>query len=308
MGLLLYNLFNSQWFWIVVAIWGIVAFASKKREDLAERILFLVSRTPIDKDDPDEMFENEGFYPGKTLRYFAAFLDRLKNYLTEKKLELSYSDNPVSFLAYFILLVAFVAFAFADWIAIANGLSTFFAVDMLLTPFVIAGYGLAVGIATFLSLIIGFFVLYQAKADDPIMRWGEDPERESRTLAQKISFITVGIALLVGFFIGFQKLTTLGYIAPNSFIDFFAQFGVHVMILINGSLSAGLIFMEALFGVLVVTLGLAWVMIVILTIGRHFLDFAIRAFIIGFDLVTYYIFTPITQLGEFVKKIFGGIS
>lgn len=308
MDILLYNLFNSQWFWIVVAIWGIVAFASEKRKALAKRILFLISRTPIDKDDPDEMHENEGFFPGRILRFFAIFLDRFKNYITEKKLELSDSDNPVSFLAYFILLVAFCAFALADWIAIANGLSTFFAVDLLLTPFVIAGYGLAVGIATFLSLIIGFFVLYQAKNDDPIMRWGEDTERDSRKLAQRIAFVIVGIALLVGLFIGFQKLTTLGIIAQNSFIDFIAQFGVHVMILINGSLSAGLIFMEALFGVLVLALGVAWIIVILLTIGRHLLDFAIRSIIIGIDLITYYIFTPIIGFVELVRGVFGGIS
>ena len=308
MDLLLYNLINSQWFWIVIVIWGIVAFASVKREKLAERILFLISRTPIDKDDPDEMFENEGFYPGKVLRFFAIFLDTFKTTISEKKSEISESDNPVSFLAYFILLVSFGAFALADWIAIANGLSTFFDVDFLLTQFVIGAYGLAVGIATFLSLIIGFFVLYQAKVDDPIMRWGEDTERDSRKFAQKISFFIVGIALLVGLFIGFQKLTSLGIIAQNSVVDFVAQFGVHVMILINGSLSAGLIFMEALFGVLVLALGVASILVVILTIGRHLLDFAIRIFIAGFDLIQYYIFTPIIGFSEFVKRLFGGIS
>jgi len=308
MDILLYNLLNSEWFWIVVAIWGIIAFASEKRIDLAKRILFLVSRPPVTKDDPEEMHENEGFYPGRILVFFAKFLDNFKNFVTEKKSGLSVSGNPVSFLAYFILLLLFCAFAFADWVAIANGLSTFFAVDILLTPFVIAGYGLAVGIATFLSLIVGFFVLYQAKSDDPIMRWGRDAARDTRKIAQYVSYMIVFIALLVGLFIGFQKLITLGKIPPSSFIDFIAQFGVHVMILINGSLSASLIFMEAMFGVLVLAIAIALIIIVVLTIGRHFIDFAIRLIIIGFDLLTYYIFTPIIGFMEFVKKLFTGVS
>lgn len=307
-GLLLYNLLNSQWFWIVAVIWGIIAFASEDRKELADRIRFLVARTPVTKDDPEEMHENNGFYPGKTLVFFANFLDGFRNYVSEKQSELLVSDNPISFLAYFILLLFFLAFALADWIAIANGLSTFFDVDFLLTPFVTAGYGLAVGIATFLSLVVGFFVLYQAKSDNAIMRWGIDSERDTRKLAQKIALVIVIVALLVGLFIGFQKLITLGKIAPNGFIDFFAQFGVHVMILLNGSLSAGLIFMEALFGILVLAIYLAWITIGVLTIARHIVDFVLRIIIIGFDLLTYYIFTPIIKFRDFIKGVFSGIS
>ena len=303
MDILIYSLIYSQWFWISVAIWAIIGFSwSARRKNLGRRILYLLKRPLVTKEDPDKLHNNEGFYPGKILVLFAEFIDRFKIFVA-KGSDILIAGNPVRSLAYIILLMLFCAFVFSHWVAIAYGVATFFTYDALPTPLMVASYGFAVGNSTFLSLCVGFFVLNQARSDDPIMRWGGDTGRDSKKFSQWVSIVIVMIATLTMGCIGLYRMSRDGYFQPNSYIDFIYQFGVHVLILINSTLSAGLIFMEALFGILVLVLAFAWIIVAALTISRHIIDFAMRIIIIGFDLLIYFIFSPIFRFLEFVKII-----
>lgn len=309
MDLILYNLVNSPWFWIFVAVWVILGVVRRQWEALVGRLRLLVSRPPISKDTPDEDRKNDGFYPGWLFVYLARVLNSFANLVKGQHDIVWTSAHKMRTPTYLLLLICALAFGFADYIAIANGLSVFVDVDILLTPFVIASYGLAVGIATFLSAIVGFLIIFQANAQDPdLIDLGDDMKSNNKRIAKMTSLFIILIALFVGVFIGIKKLIVLGFVADSPMIENFAQFGVHVLILINGTLSAGLIFNQAWHGVVLVGFIIAWVCIVVFEVGRHLLDYVVRLVIALLDILLYFIFTPIFEIVAFGKWIVNAIT
>ncbi len=309
MDLILYNLVNSSWFWVFAVVWVLLGLMwATQREALVERLKLLVSRPPISADDPDEEHKDDGFYPGRLFVYLARILDSFTGFIKGQQHIVLDPAHPMRTLAYFMLFLTFGTFAFADYIAIANGLSVFADVDILLTPFVTGAYGVAVGIAIFVSTITGFSVIFQANAEDSWMLFGGDTKRSNRSIAMLMSAIVVLIALSVAFFLGLEKLRVLGYLETSSTLEWFSQFGVHVLILINGTLSASLIFNEALYGMVVAGFVMAWVCIVVFGIVRHLLDYVVRLVIALLDILLYIIFTPIFEIVAGVTGIYKQIA
>lgn len=311
MDVILYNLVNSEWFWIFVAVWVILGVMWTARlAVLMERLRFLVTMPPISKDAPDDYPQNQNppkdfFYPRRLFVDLARLLERVAELVRGQHDIVWNVDHKMRTLTFFMLFLAICAFIFADYVAVANGLSAIFDVDLLLTPFVVASYGLAVSIATLLSFIVGFFVFIQALVHEPLMLFKAGSN--SAKIKQLVSVVVSLVALFVGSLIGIERLIALGYLSPNSTIDWLAQFGVHVLILVNGTLSAGLIAEESLYGLVVLGFVIGWIVIIVGGAGRHLFDLVIRLVIGLLDLLLYFVFTPIFGLAEIVKLGIGSL-
>ena len=189
-----------------------------------------------------------------------------------------------------------------DAIAIANGLSTLGLLTGRLAPFLLR-YDIAVGVATFLSVIIGFLILSQLFAKRSELSHWSDAEGAWRDIAKMICLVIIIFGLTVSVLLGISRLIALGYIEAQTTTEFLVQLGINVLILVNGILAAALIFTEAFKGFVLVLIGAQWVLAALLYIADYLativgsvlpfaLDIAWRILFILIDIGLYIIFIP----------------
>lgn len=313
MAEIIYNLVNSQWFWILLVTWILIGIAwSSRRNALAKRLKNIVEKPIIF--DSDSKPNNVPFYPRTFLERVAngfrntliqPFEDLTKGFrkFIKSQHSMIYSnDYPLRTFGYLFFLLCFFLFTYADSVAIAGSLSTLGLLSGEIPSFLM-NYALAVGVATFLSVIIGFLVLSQTFAkESELMHWS-DNEGPWREIAKIITLVIVLIGLFVSVLLGISRLVALGYIEATPTTEFLVQLGLNVLILINGLLSAAIIFIEAFKGILVILIAIQWFLVGVFYILDYLatilgsvipflVDVAWRVIYLVIDILMYAVFMP----------------
>ncbi|MFH1446824.1 MAG: hypothetical protein ABIG43_05380 [Chloroflexota bacterium] len=310
MAQLIYNLVNSQVFWICLVAWILIGVAwASKREALVERLKEIVSKQIIFENDSDMSFYPRALLEKvangfrNTLRQPFQGIVRIFSEFINKQHRMVYNHElPLRTFAYLFLLLCFCLFAYADSVAITGGLSTMGLISGEIPEFLL-NYALAVGVATFLSVIVGFLVLNQTFAQESeLMHWS-DTEGPWKEMAKVIALVIIFIGLFVSVLLGISRLIALGFIEANNTTEFIVQLGINVLILVNGILSAAIILNEAFRGILVIGIALEWILTgvfyildYIATILGSVIPFVVdlvwRVTYIVADILLYLIFVP----------------
>ncbi|MBW8011641.1 MAG: hypothetical protein FVQ83_10445 [Chloroflexi bacterium] len=312
-----YNLYNSQWFFPVLVFWLFIGVIyGSKRNSLIQRLREIFSKPIILDEDNDPDKDKLPFYPRTFLeRITQGFRDTLtkpfdngikgfRNFIQGQHKSLYDEEKPLRTFGYLFFLVCVVIFAIADTIAIANRLSIMGLLIYPLTPFLL-NYGFAVGAATLLSVIIGFLIISQVFSKKSDFTHFDEISGPFRGIVIAFSTIIIFIGLAVAFLMGWQSLITLGTIEGSETANFLIGLGANVLILINGILSAAIIFGEALRGLFLIIIAFEWVIYLIFYIANCFVtilgslipflifDVAYRLLYIIIDILQYIVFTPV---------------
>lgn len=313
MEMFLYNLLNSEWFWFFLVTWVFLGVAwGAKRIALLDRIKKLISKPVIFIYDDEPA--NVPFYPRSFLEVvangfrntltkpFSSIIKVFTEFIKSQHPMVFNEKRPMRTFACVFFLACILLFAYADAVAIANGLSTLGLLFEELPSFFLR-YDIAVGVATFLSVIVGFLILSQILSKESEFTHWDEVEGTWKNIAKLIAVAIVIIGITVALLLGVSRMIALGYIEANNTIEFIVQLGINVFILINGLLSASLVFSDGLRGVIVIFIAIQWVIswifyildylaTILGTVFPFLVDIFWRIIFIAIDITLYIVFIP----------------
>lgn len=325
MSELLYNILNSQIFAPLVIVWLIICLANQRaRNSFVIRLSVLISKPIIFREDerPDEYV----FYPRRILEQSSmAFQKALTHPLYDVisqfsawiKLQISLayrSETPIRVVGYFIYLMFFILFAWADAIGIITSLNILrlFQGDI---PPLLTSFEVAVFMSTLGSVVVAGLVLMDIQSPRSVLsNWSEHGAYWKST-ARIISMLTIFFAVMIVMALGLQRLATTGFTNETEFLLSMTNFAILALVPVNNILSIVLISYEAILGILVVLvaiqmplLGVMYVLDYATTILGAVLPFLLdilyRFALLVLDLVFYIILTPIdTLIGAPIRLI-----
>ncbi len=315
---LLLSIVQSDWFVIFAIVWGVIALADRtERESLLATIGDLITKPVIFKHDIN--FNSIRFYAREFLEtvssaltsgVFTVIISLMEvGKLWRKNLEERYSKNDSSLwkmIGSVILLLAMVAFLYADLIAIFNTLNQ--SGLILDVPVMFRRYEYAVTFGSFFTIVLSGLVLIEIFGRPIFMDMASQP-KAARTLLTWISIFLVisGVAVAIG--LGLDRYRALSNLDPNieSNIGDFNTLVLTVLVPLNSIIATFLIVGEGLKGipivaVLVGQIGLYFSVAFLFVFGviNYPLWFAIdgvyRLILIGAYIVFFYILAPLDQI------------
>ncbi len=207
-------------------------------------------------------------------------------------------------------------FAYGDSIAIANGLDALGLIRGTIPTFLLY-YEIAIGVATFLAIVVGFFEFFRS--------FGSEDEVEGEGAKQKVkvrrslSLLIIVIGITTSAFLGVGRIMALGYWENSEWLRLLVQIGINVLTLVNGIMAAALVFEEGLEGYRVLlslfSYGIAGVLLVIDVVlfgGIRLLLFSVdifwRAAYIVIGLPLFFTFAPLVAIVKMIIKFFVNIA
>lgn len=317
MSELLYSLFNSQVFVLVVIVWLIICVVNEKaRNSFLTRLSILASKPIIFK--TDEYPKDYALYPRLILEqtsmmFQEAFTHPLDSVIAQFKswirlqTGIAYRpETPIRVVGYFIYLAFFILFAWADAIGIITSLDILHIFEGQI-PQILTSFEVAVFMGTLGSVVIAGLVLMDIQSSHSVLSNWDEHGAHWRTTARIIAILVIIIAVMIVMSLGLQRLVTMGVSADNESLKFFTNFAIVALVPINNILSIVLISYEAILGILVVLvaiqiplLGIMYVLNFVLTILGTVLPFLLdilyRSALLVLDLLFYVIFTPIDTI------------
>ncbi len=317
MAEILYNLLNSQAFWIIVAIWLVICIAWTKRwRPLIGRLGLLVMKPVIFQEDPEP--ENIPFYPRRFLERVAnGFRDTLtqpftdiirvvSNWFSNLSALIYSKEHPFRTLGYLLLLVCFLFFVLADAIAVAN---TLVVLDLWAgeLPEILGRFDLAVFGGSLLALIIGMALVFEIRSSSSEFTIWSERDKQTKALAQGVALLVTLLSLLTLVAWALFRLIELGRLESTPFLDGLLNWVLFGLVPINSALAAAITFLEALRGLMVIFILIGWALLGALYIANYLatilgsvlpflLDFFYRLIYIGIDLLQWLITTPIQAI------------
>lgn len=322
----LYNLLNSGAFWFLAALWSAIGiFWFSRLNGMIERLKCLVRKPVIYETSDDDI----PFYPRKFLEWLAdalknKFSDPLSNFISsfsmfiEGQYSIVYtSDKKLRTFAYLFFLIGVILFGYADAVAIANSLQALGLIGTL--PILLLQYGVAVGSATFLSVIVGFIVFGQSLSTKSDLTHWDEVHGPWKATARVISIFVIIFGILTGVGLGLSRLIDMGIISGSDATQLFVQLGANVLVIVNGTLGASLIFPEGLRGALMPLIFVQWLFKGIFMIvnellkffGASFpflLDVLWRIVYIPIDIVIYFLITPLMAIAKLFQTLIDWIK
>lgn len=314
MNEILYNLLNSEAFWIILAIWLFACIAWTTRwKALLERLGKLVMKPIIFKSDstpdnvpfyPRALFEDVAKGLRTTLRQpFTDFIKWIRERVNGMKSLIYAEEHPFRTFGYILLLALFIFFVIADAIAVAN---TLYVLGLwqgempeLLTRFDIAVFG-----GSLAALIIGLAMVLEIRSKiSEFTYWSERDERV-RSLVMGASLLVTVLSFLTLVAWALFRMIELHIISSSPFLNGLLNWVLFGLVPINSALAAAIVFLEALRGVVVVGILIGWVVIGILylldytvtifgSIGPFLFDMAYRIIYIVIDVFQWFVTTPV---------------
>jgi len=330
MNEMLYNLLNSEAFWVIVAIWLFACIAWTSRwKAVLERIGKLVMKPIIFKQDPNP--DNVPLYPRALLEDVSngirntlrqPFTDLIKNLhkIASGMSALIYSEkHPFRTFGYVLLLALFLFFVIADAIAVANTLYILRLwqgeMPEILTRFDIAVFGGSLG-----ALIIGLAIVLEIRSKvSEFTFWSERDERV-RSLVMGASLLVTMLSFITLIAWALFRLIELHVISSTPFLNGLLNWILFGLVPINSALAAAIVFLEAIRGVIVVGLLIIWLVIGILylldyvvtifgSVGPFLFDIVYRIIYIVTDVFQWIVTTPVHVIilpFELIARIFTG--
>ncbi|GEM_PF-6888238 len=309
----LYEFLTSDGFYYFLFVWVLICIASAaKRNILLEKLKNLTSKPVIfdeDKSEPVDFYPRTAFERiAKAIvdfleKPFISIIDGLGKWINGLKSLVTDSEKkwlPFGYSLFFLLLVFFI---FADAIAIANTLVFYGLLDVadLWEPLTRYEFATAGG-SLFAILVAGLITseIYSTKSQ--FTEW-DKIEGTWKDIAKAFTRILIISGFVVVFFLGMQRLISLGYFTNfGSTVRSGVDFVVTILIPLNTVLATALILIEGYKGLaLVIILFLAIVLATVHILDylspliRYVLPFTIdvvyrlilmAAFIIGFFIIT----------------------
>ncbi|MBE0683142.1 MAG: hypothetical protein IH589_14625 [Anaerolineales bacterium] len=324
MAEIFYNLFNSQAFWVVMAVWAFICIAWTERwKPVLERLGRLVIKPLIFKKDANP--DNVPFYPRSFLEDSANGLrDTLKQPFTDlirvvsgwfsNLANIIYSkDHPFRTLGYLLLLACFLFFVLADSIAVAN---TLVVLDLWsgTLPELLGRFDIAVFGGSLLALIIGMALVFEIRSNkSEFSQWSERDDR-TKALALGVALLVTLLSLITLIAWALFRLIELGQLNSSPFLDGILNWVLFGLVPINSALAAAITFLEALRGLLVVVVLLGWIIIAVLYLVNYVVtilgsvvpflfDILYRLVYIAIDISQWLISTPIQAVVWPFQKI-----
>lgn len=326
MNEILYNLLNSEAFWVILAIWLFACIAWVSRwKTLLERIGKLVMKPIIFK--PDSNPDNVPFYPrtlfedtsnglrNKLRQPFTDIIRVVREFVSKMKSLIYSEEHPFRTLGYFLLLALFIFFVLTDAIAIAN---TLFILGLwqgempeLLTRFDIAVFG-----GSLAALIIGLAIVLELRSEiSEFTYWSERSERV-RSLVMGASLLVTVLSFTTLIAWALFRMIELHIISSTPLLNGILNWILFGLVPINSAIAAAIVFFEALRGVVVAGVLVGWVTIGILylldyaatifgSIGPFFFDIAYRIVYIAIDILQWFFTTPVHAIVLPFKLIAG---
>jgi hypothetical protein len=326
MNTFLYNLLNSEAFWVIAAIWIFVCVVWTERwRTLLGRIGKLVMKPIIFKTDTNP--DNIPFYPrtlfedvsnglrDKLRQPFKDIIRVVGEFVIKMKSMIFSEEHPFRTLGFFLLLALFIFFVFADAIAVAN---TLFVLGLwqgempeLLTRFDIAVFG-----GSLAALIIGLAIVLEIRSEiSEFTLWSERSERV-RSLVMGASLLATVLSFTTLIAWALFRMIELHIISSTPILNGILNWILFGLVPINSAIAAAIVFIDALRGVVVVGVIVGWVVIGILylldytatilgSIGPFFFDIAYRIIYLIIDILQWLFTTPIHAIVLPFKLIAG---
>jgi len=136
-------------------------------------------------------------------------------------------------------------FAYGDSIAIANGLDALGFIRGRIPTFLLY-YEIAIGVATFLAIVVGFFEFFRSYGLEDETE-GEGAKRKVK-VRRSLSLLIIIIGLIAAAFLGLGRIMALGYWENSEGLRLIVQFGINVLTVVNGIMAAALVFEEGIEG------------------------------------------------------------
>lgn len=321
----LYNFLTSDAFPIILVLWVFVAvFWIERWKKVLSRVVMLVQEPQIFRKDHSS---NIPLYPraffsdsANTLRDIlqdpfskvAESVQKAVNYIIGIAYE---EEHKVRIFGYLLFFTAFLAFVLADAIAVANTLFVMgFLTDM---PDILGRFDVAVFGGSLLALIISLeLVIFELQGKKSVLTNFSSKDERQKTLALAMSFIVLILSVFTLIVWALARLLETGEISSSPFLDSIVQWTLYGIVPVNSALAAGVIFLQAVFGFLLIVAGVLFIVVVIVhflnylakVIGTFFpyiFDVIYRLAYIAFDIFFWFIFTPIFVVRWFVDKISG---
>lgn len=325
MAEIFYNLFNSEAFWVVIAVWVFICIAWTERwKPVLERLAKLFTM-PIVFRKNDRPNSDVPFYPRSFLEDSAnGFRDTLKQPFTDlikvvsnwfsQLASLIYSkDHPFRTLGYLLLLTCFLFFVLADSIAVANTLVVLGLWAGTL-PAILGRFDVAVFGGSLLALIIGMALVFEIRSSKSEFSQWSERDSQTKSLALGVAFLVTLLSLITLIAWALFRLIALGQLDSSPFLDGLLNWVLFGLVPINSALAAAITFLEGLRGFLVLVVLFGWVIIGVLYLANYavtilgsivpfLFDIAYRFIYIVLDILQWLISTPIQALVWPFKKI-----
>lgn len=328
---LLLSLIQSDWFVVVLIvlvvvafIWCIIALASRDERDyLLETIGKLITKPVIFLKDQNP--HSVKFYPRELLETVSTALTygsfkAIKTIsetgkIWRKKLEDRYSKDDSSLwkmIGSVMLLIATIAFLYADLIAIFNTLNQMGWITEVPTMF--RNYEYAVTFGSFFTIVLSGFVLFEIFGWPIFTNWA-DQRRIAKLLLILTSILLVVLSVAVSIGLGLDRYRQLSNLDPvtSANISAFNTLVLTVLVPLNSILGTFLIFSEGLKGLpifgnlisqIVLYIAIAFLFaFAILNYPLWFgIDILYRFMLIFSNILFFFMLTPLDKI--FNMKIF----
>lgn len=304
----LYTLFQWQYFGILVILWIVIDLIWVDRwKSLIGRLGKLIIKPWIFSRDKEP--NAPPLYPRELLEQLALNIrqeaksgDTFQKWIRAQGDRVFDAYNPLRSLGYVLALVFLIFFLLANAIFIANTLILLGLMGEV--PPLLQRLDLSIIGGTFLSAIVGVWILIEMSGKSELIN------TDILSDAQKTIFKMLSVLVTIFSFAGMialaaQRLISLGYLQATASTDLILSFILYGILAINSSLSAALVFQQAMSGLFVVTYLIIALINGFLPVLIFSVDILWRTAYIIVDLVLWAVFTPIIALPYGVSRIFG---
>jgi len=321
----LYNFLTSDAFPIILILWVFVAvFWIERWRKVLTRIIALVKEPQIFKlnHDSDIPLYPRSFFSDSANKLrdilqdpFSRIAEALSNAVKYIIGIVYEEDHKIRVFGYILFFCAFVAFVLADAIAVANTLFVMgFLTDM---PALLGRFDVAVFGGSLLALILSIeLVVFELQGDKSILTNFSDKGERQKTLALAMTFIVLGLSIFTLIVWALERLIKTGEISSSPFLDGIVQWTLYGIVPVNSALTAGVVFLQAVFGFLLILAAILYFVLLIIyllnylakVIGSIFpyvFDVIYRVSYIVLDVIIWLVFTPVFIARWFVDKISG---
>jgi hypothetical protein len=313
----LYNLLNSQSFFILLVVWLFICISwVEKSKPVFDRLQKLALKPIIFKTDPEPA--NLPLYPRSFLEDSAlAFRDSLRRPFAEIiSVILGWISNlskiiydkyyPFRTVGYFLFFVFFLVFVLGDAIAIANALVALQLLPSVL-PNILSRFEVAVFSGSLLSLVVGMTLVFEIQASKSELSEWSDKNDVTRRMGSALALLVTLFSFTSLIAWALFRLISLGKLESNTTLELILNWVLYGLIPINNALAASLTFTEGIRGLIFVILFIGGLVLIVLyildflatllsTLVPYILDISLRLVYIVVDLLTWFITTPVLAI------------
>lgn len=326
---ILYNFLASDAGPIVLVAWLFIAvFWIERWRAVFSRAITLIKEPIIFKKDheldiplyPRTFFsESANSFRDTLLDPFSRIAKAISN-AGRFVLNIAYDENhKVRVFGYLMFLTFFILFVLADAIAVANTLFVmgYWSGDV---PELLGRFDLAVFGGSLLALIASLeLVIFELQGHTSVLTNYADRGEREKKLALAMSFIVLVLSVFTLIVWALARLIETNQISSTPFLNGIVQWTLYGIVPINSAFAAGVVFLQAIYGVLLIVSAILFILVILAyilnylakligSIFPYLFDVLYRLIYIVLDILFWFVFTPVFVVRWFVDKVTGMFS